>query len=147
MIKQGGGAVVNMSSVSAHIAQPDRWTYNAAKGAVHMLTRCAALDYASDNIRINDVSPGTIWTRETLRGVWEASPDERERFFKEMNRRQMLQRCGEPVEVASVVLMMLSDDTTFITGHEIMVDGGYINMGPQGVRETALIQDGENKMI
>lgn len=145
MIKQGGGAVVNMSSVSAHIAQPDRWTYNAAKGAVHMLTRCSALDYATSNIRVNDVSPGTIWTRETLRGVWEAPAGERERFFKEMNRRQMLQRCGESVEVAAVVLTMLSDDASFITGHEIMVDGGYINMGPQGVKETALIQDGENK--
>ncbi|MDR0652232.1 MAG: SDR family oxidoreductase [Synergistaceae bacterium] len=145
MARQGGGAVVNISSVSAHIAQPNRWTYNAAKGAVHMLTKCAALDYASDNIRINDVSPGTIWTRETLRGVWEAPPEERERFFKELNRRQMMQRCGESVEVAGTVLAMLSDDTSFITGHEVMVDGGYINMGPQGVKETALIQDGENK--
>ena len=145
MAKQGGGAVVNISSVSAHIAQPNRWTYNAAKGAVHMLTKCAALDYAADNIRINDVSPGTIWTRETLRGVWEAPPEERERFFKELNRRQMMRRCGESVEVAGTVLAMLSDDTSFITGHEVMVDGGYINMGPQGVKETALIQDGENK--
>jgi NAD(P)-dependent dehydrogenase (short-subunit alcohol dehydrogenase family) len=145
MIKQGGGAVVNISSVSAHIAQPDRWTYNAAKGAVHMLTRCAALDYAADNIRINDVSPGTIWTRETLRGVWEASPDNRESFFKELNRRQMMQRCGEPVEVSGAVLYLLSDDASFITGHELMVDGGYINMGPQGVKETALIQDAESK--
>jgi NAD(P)-dependent dehydrogenase (short-subunit alcohol dehydrogenase family) len=145
MAKQGGGAVVNISSVSAHIAQPNRWTYNAAKGAVHMLTKCAALDYATDNIRINDVSPGTIWTRETLRGVWEAPSEERERFFKEMNRRQMMQRCGESVEVAGVVLAMLSDDTSFITGHEVMVDGGYINMGPQGIKETALIQDGESK--
>jgi NAD(P)-dependent dehydrogenase (short-subunit alcohol dehydrogenase family) len=145
MKKQGGGAVVNISSVSAHIAQPDRWTYNSAKGAVHMLTKCAAIDLAPDNIRVNDVSPGTIWTRETLRGVWEASPDAREAFFKELNRRQMMQRCGEPVETAGAVLYLLSDDASFTTGHELMVDGGYINMGPQGIKETALIQDAESK--
>jgi len=145
MIKQGGGAVVNISSISAHIAQPDRWTYNSAKGAVHMLNKCAAIDLAPENIRVNEVSPGTIWTRETLRGVWEASCDAREAFFKELNRRQMAQRCGEPVEVAGAVLYLLSDDATYTTGHELMVDGGYINMGQQGIKETALIQDAESK--
>jgi NAD(P)-dependent dehydrogenase (short-subunit alcohol dehydrogenase family) len=145
MIKQGGGAIVNISSISAHIAQPNRWTYNSAKGAVHMLTMCAAIDYAPENIRVNDVSPGTIWTRETLRGVWEAPPDVREGFFKELNRRQMMQRCGEPVETAGAVLYLLSDDASYTTGHELMVDGGYINMGQQGIRETALIQDAESK--
>ncbi|MDR1588085.1 MAG: SDR family oxidoreductase [Treponema sp.] len=144
MIKEGGGAIVNISSISAHIAQPDRWTYNAAKGAVHMLNMCAAIDLAQYNIRVNEVSPGTIWTRETLRGVWEASSDNREAFFKEMNRRQMMQRCGEPVETAGAVLYLLSDDASFTTGHELMVDGGFINMGQQGVKETALIQDAEN---
>ena len=63
MKKQGGGAIVNISSISAHIAQPNRWTYNAAKGAVGQLTRCMALDLAALNIRVNTVSPGWIWTR------------------------------------------------------------------------------------
>ena len=64
MQRQGGGAIVNLSSISAHIAQPNRWTYNAAKGAVNQLTRCMALDLAPYNIRVNTVSPGWIWTRE-----------------------------------------------------------------------------------
>jgi NAD(P)-dependent dehydrogenase (short-subunit alcohol dehydrogenase family) len=145
MIKEGGGAIVNISSISAHVAQPNRWTYNASKGAVHMLNKCAAIDLAPFNIRVNEVSPGTIWTRETLRCVWEASPDEREAFFKELNRRQMMQRCGEPVETAGAVLFFLSDDASFITGHELMVDGGYVNMGQQGIKETALIQNAESK--
>ena len=55
---------MNMSSISAFIAQPNRWTYNAAKGAVHTLTKCMALDLAPYNIRVNSVSPGWIWTRE-----------------------------------------------------------------------------------
>ncbi|MDR3337440.1 MAG: SDR family oxidoreductase [Treponema sp.] len=145
MEKEGGGAIVNISSISAHIAQPNRWTYNASKGAVHMLNMCAAIDLAPLNIRVNEVSPGTIWTRETLRGVWEASPDAREAFFKEMNRRQMVQRCGEPVETAGAVLYLLSEDASFTTGHELIVDGGFINMGQQGMKETTLIQDAESK--
>ncbi|GHV62814.1 short-chain dehydrogenase [Spirochaetia bacterium] len=144
MVKEGGGAIVNISSISGHIAQPNRWTYNSSKGAVHMLNMCAAIDLAPLNIRVNEVSPGTIWTRETLRGVWEAPPDAREAFFRELNRRQMMQRCGEPVETAGAVLYLLSDDASFTTGHELLVDGGYINMGQQGIKETALIQDAES---
>ena len=64
MREQGGGSIVNLSSISAHIAQPSRWTYNAAKGAVNQLTRCMAMDLSADNIRVNTVSPGWIWTRE-----------------------------------------------------------------------------------
>ena len=63
MKRQGGGAIVNMSSISAYLAQPNRWTYCSAKGAVAMLTRCMALDFAKYNIRVNSVSPGWIWTR------------------------------------------------------------------------------------
>ena len=64
MKARGGGAIVNISSISAHIAQPNRWTYNAAKGAVNQLTRCMALDLAPYGIRVNTLSPGWIWTRE-----------------------------------------------------------------------------------
>ena len=60
----GGGAIVNVASISGYIAQPNRWTYNATKGAILSLTRCQALDLAPDRIRVNSVSPGTIWTPE-----------------------------------------------------------------------------------
>jgi NAD(P)-dependent dehydrogenase (short-subunit alcohol dehydrogenase family) len=60
MQKAGGGSIVNMSSISGHIAQVNRWTYNAAKGAVNQLTKCQALDLASFNIRVNNVDPGWI---------------------------------------------------------------------------------------
>src|SRR4051812_27661611 len=64
MKRNGGGAIVNISSISAWVAQPNRWTYNTAKGAVSQLTRCAALDLAPYKIRVNSISPGWIWTRE-----------------------------------------------------------------------------------
>ena len=60
----GGGAIVNIASISAHIAQPNRWTYNATKGAIVTMSKCQALDLAPDNIRVNVVSPGWIWTPE-----------------------------------------------------------------------------------
>src|SRR5207253_3189332 len=60
----GGGAIVNVASISGWIAQPNRWTYNTTKGAILALTRCQALDLARDGIRVNSVSPGTIWTPE-----------------------------------------------------------------------------------
>jgi NAD(P)-dependent dehydrogenase (short-subunit alcohol dehydrogenase family) len=144
MKKEGGGAIVNISSIAAHVAFPDRWTYNSSKGAVNMLTLCAAIDFAPDNIRVNTVTPGTVWTRETLRGVWDLDADAKEWYFQELNRRQMMQRCGEPVEIAGAVLYMLSDDASYTTGHELLADGGYINMGQQGIKETALIQDAES---
>ena len=65
MAAAGGGAIVNVSSISAHIAQPNRWTYNAAKGAVAQLTRCQALDLAPMGIRVNSVDPAWIWSNET----------------------------------------------------------------------------------
>ena len=61
-MRKQGGAIVNIASISAHIAQPNRWTYNATKGAIVALTKCQALDLAPHNIRVNSVSPGWIWT-------------------------------------------------------------------------------------
>jgi hypothetical protein len=63
MVQRGGGAIVNVSSVSGRVAQTNRWTYNATKGAITSMTRCQALDLAPSGIRVNSVAPGWIWTR------------------------------------------------------------------------------------
>ncbi|WP_031934302.1 SDR family NAD(P)-dependent oxidoreductase [Candidatus Hepatobacter penaei] len=123
----GGGAIVNICSISALIAQPHFVTYSATKGAVLSMTRCMALDLAKDNIRVNAVSPGTIWTESN------------ERFHREtlkMNRAQadhdpdiggkhMLKRTGDPHEVAEAILFLASNKARFITGDNVCVDGGY----------------------
>ena len=87
-------AVVNMSSISAHIAQVSRWTYNAAKGAVHQLTKCQALDLAPYGIRVNSVSPGWIWTREVEKAAM-LDGGGREKWDPIWGRYHMLNRCGE----------------------------------------------------
>jgi NAD(P)-dependent dehydrogenase (short-subunit alcohol dehydrogenase family) len=135
MKRQGGGAIVNVSSISAWVAQPNRWTYNLAKGAVAQLTRCAALDLAPDRIRVNSVSPGWIWTRE----VDKAAGGEREKYDPIWGQFHMLGRLGHPVEIAGPVLFLLSDDASFITGTDLPVDGGYNALGPEGLGHSTKI--------
>jgi NAD(P)-dependent dehydrogenase (short-subunit alcohol dehydrogenase family) len=135
MKRQGGGAIVNVSSISAWIAQPSRWTYNMAKGAVAQFTRCAALDLAPHKIRVNSVSPGWIWTRE----VDKAAGGDRATYDPIWGQFHMLARMGHPVEIAGPVLFLLSDDASFITGTDLPVDGGYNGLGPEGLGQNTKI--------
>ena len=134
----GGGAIVNISSISGHIAQKARWTYNMSKGAVNQFTKCAALDLAPLNIRVNSVDPGWIWTNETDKAA-ALDGGGREKWDPVWGKYHMLRRMGLAVEVARPVLFLLSDDASFITGTTLMVDGGYLSMGPEGLGETAVI--------
>lgn len=133
MKERGGGSIVNIASISAHIAQPGRWTYNASKGAVLQITRCAALDFGGDNIRVNTVSPGWIWTRETLR----AADFDKEKWGPEWGKYHMLRRMGETSEIGSAVMFLCSDEASFVTGSELPVDGGYLGLGSEGLGDTA----------
>lgn len=136
MKEAGGGAIVNISSVSAHIAQKDRWTYNASKGAVNQLTKCQALDMAPHNIRVNSVDPGWIWTNETFKAA-DLDGGGKEKWDAIWGRYHMIRRMGQAIEVARPTLFLLSDDASFITGASLMVDGGYSGMGPEGLGDTS----------
>ncbi len=134
----GGGAIVNISSISAYVAQPNRWTYNAAKGAVVNLTRCMAFDLAPFHIRVNSVSPGWIWTQEVYKAA-AIDGGGREKWDPIWGEYHMLRRCGEAVEVAAAVLFLLSPDASFITATDLAVDGGYMGMGPEGLGKTTVL--------
>ncbi len=134
----GGGAIVNVRSVSGHIAQKARWTYNMAKGAVGQLTKCAALDLAGHGIRVNSISPTWIWTREVAKAA-NIDGGGREKWGPIWGDYHMLRRCGEPVECARAILFLLGDDASFITGTDLPVDGGYLSMGPEGLGQTAVV--------
>lgn len=139
MTKSGGGAIVNVSSISAFIAQSKRWTYNAAKGAVQQLTKCMALDLAPQHIRVNSVSPGWTWTRENDK----AANYDREKYDKIWGEFCMLERMAEPVEIARPVLFLLGNEASFITGTDLPVDGGYQSLGPEGLGKNTIIAGSE----
>ena len=127
------GAIVCVSSISGHIAQPFRWTYNAAKGAVKQLTRCAAMDLAP-YIRVNCISPAWVWTDE----VAKATPDgTRESVPQAWNEYHLLQQLQESEQIAAAIAFLLSDDAAVITGHDLYADSGYLAMGPEGLGKTA----------
>ena len=121
--KAGGGAVVNIASVSAFIAQPEFIPYNASKGAVSQLTRCLAMDLAPDNIRVNAVCPGSIKTRATDMHIDSLGLD-REQSYIDFGQSALMKRMGEPKEIASVVAFLASDDASYMTGAHVIVDGG-----------------------
>lgn len=124
--KAGGGAIVNLGSISSFIAQPQFVTYNATKAAIATMTRCMALDLAPDNIRVNAVCPGTIWTQIVERlakekGLDRAAADKDPTW----GGASMLKRVAEPREIANVILFLASDEASYVTGAHIMADGGY----------------------
>lgn len=124
-----GATIVNISSISAHIAQAERWTYNATKAAIIALTKCQALDFGPQGIRVNAVSPGWIWTPEVAR----AAGGDRAAWEPKWGQFHILRRLGEAREVAAAVLYLSGVDSSFITGTELMVDGGYSALGPEGL--------------
>jgi dihydroanticapsin dehydrogenase len=122
----GGGAIVNLSSISSFIAQPNFVTYNATKAAVANMTRCMALDLAPDNIRVNAVAPGAVWTQIVERqcreaGLNRAAADQDPSW----GGAHMIKRIAEPREIAYAILFLASDEASFITGENLMADGGY----------------------
>ncbi|AJW96109.1 SDR family oxidoreductase [Burkholderia gladioli] len=122
MLKQGGGAIVNMGSMSAVVGIPGLTTYSGSKHAVLGLTRGAALDYAKQGIRINAVGPGTINTPMIDRFVELAGSDS---VMEPIRAAHPIGRTGKPEEVAEAVLWLASDASSFVVGHILMVDGGY----------------------
>eukprot|EP00055_Hartaetosiga_balthica_P015414 m.90976 g.90976 ORF g.90976 m.90976 type:complete len:264 (+) comp8858_c2_seq3:117-908(+) len=116
-------AVVNISSVSSYIAQPEQFVYNALKGAVSQLTRCLALDLAVDKIRVNEVRPGSILT-PAARLHMDTFNIPFEKGVKMFGADAPMNRLGHPMEIASVAAFLASDDASFMTGASIVVDGG-----------------------
>lgn len=124
--RAGGGAIVNLGSISSFIAQPQFVTYNATKAALATMTRCMALDLAPDKIRVNAVCPGTIWTQIVERLTREAGMDRAAADADpSWGGSCMLKRIADPAEVASAILFLVSDDASYVTGSHLMVDGGY----------------------
>ncbi len=123
MKEGGGGSMVVVASVSSFIAQPAFVPYNASKGALLQMTRCMALDMAPFNIRVNCVCPGAILTRATERHREFLGAD-RGQFLRDAADASMMKRLGAPREIAYGALFLASDESSFMTGAPLVIDGG-----------------------
>lgn len=123
------GAIVNMSSVSAHVGQIDHSTYGATKGAILAFSRALAWEVANDNIRVNSISPGSVDT-PMLRGDIEIESRKTGRPFDELKTlreaEQAFKRWADPLEIAEVIYFLASSRASFMTGADVLADCGWV---------------------
>jgi NAD(P)-dependent dehydrogenase (short-subunit alcohol dehydrogenase family) len=122
MIRNGGGAIVNMSSGAGVIGIPQMPIYVASKHAVLGLTKSAALEYAKSGIRINAIAPGVVET-----GMLERAAEDNKQFVETLKSMHPIGRIGDPEEIANAVVWLLSDKASFVLGHTLLVDGGVVS--------------------
>jgi NAD(P)-dependent dehydrogenase (short-subunit alcohol dehydrogenase family) len=123
MGKQGSGAIVNLSSAFGQVGAPGQGVYAASKHALAGLTKSAALEHAKEGIRVNAVCPGSVRTPMLARALQREPAIE-----KKLRAAHPMGRFGEPSEVANAVLWLCSEQASFVTGHELSVDGGFTAM-------------------
>src|SRR6056297_2465128 len=122
--KAGGGSIVNLSSIYGLVGAPDLPPYHASKGAVRLMTKTDALLYAKEGIRVNSVHPGFIWT-PLVEGLAKKSEEGVEAFRKGLDDLHPIGHVGEPEDIAAGIAYLASDDAKFVTGSELVIDGGY----------------------
>ncbi len=118
MLKQGGGSIVNISSIYGIVGSPTSTAYHAAKGASRLFTKAAAMQYAADNIRVNSIHPGYCHTPLTTRSY------DNERHFAWIQERIPIGRVGNADDIAYGIVFLASDESSFMTGSELVIDGG-----------------------
>ena len=118
MRKAGGGSIINISSIYGIVGSPTSTAYHAAKGAIRLFTKSAAIQYAKENIRVNSVHPGYAHTPLTSRGY--ANPER----YQWVLDRTPIGRVGNAQDIAYGILYLASDESSFVTGSELVIDGG-----------------------
>ena len=127
MVKAGGGSIINISSANAIVGRPKWAQYDATKAAVLALTRDMAHDHAAENVRVNSVCPGPTLTSYHIRNRSKRDNipyEQAEALMREAGSRNLLGRHGEPVELANSILFLASDESSYVTGANFMIDGG-----------------------
>ncbi|MBI4275800.1 MAG: glucose 1-dehydrogenase [Rhizobiales bacterium] len=120
MIAAGGGSIIHITSQLGRVGAPNRPAYCASKGALIQLAKAMAVDHASQNIRVNALSPGAVETRRLVLRFGDMAEARRIAGPK-----HLLQRLGQPEEIAQAALFLASDAASFMTGADLLIDGGY----------------------
>ncbi|MEC7838094.1 MAG: SDR family oxidoreductase [Chloroflexota bacterium] len=121
--KNKDSSVINIASVSSFIAQPEFVPYNTSKGAVIQLSKCLAMDLAKYNIRVNSICPGSIRTRATDQHIESLGLDPN-KAYEDFGNDALLKRIGKPEEIAYGALFLASNEASYVTGTELVIDGG-----------------------
>ncbi|MEX0741295.1 MAG: glucose 1-dehydrogenase [Phycisphaeraceae bacterium] len=124
MREAGGGSIINLSSIYGIISAPDLPPYHASKGAVRSMSKTDALLYAHDKIRVNSVHPGFIWT-PLVEKLAEQSEQGVDAYRKDLDQLHPIGHVGEPNDIAYGIAYLASDESQFVTGSELVIDGGY----------------------
>lgn len=125
---QGGGVILNMASIAATIGLSDRFAYSMTKGAVLSMTLSVAKDYLAAGIRCNSISPARVHTPFVDGFLAKNYPGREAEKMQELAKAQPIGRMGKPEEVAALALYLCSDEASFITGADYLIDGGYANV-------------------
>ncbi len=126
MVANGGGAIVNMGSIASLVGEEERFAYGMTKGAVLAMTKSVAVDYVKRGIRCNCVCPSRIHTPFVDGFLARNYPGREAEMFAKLSAYQPMGRMGKPVEVAALVLYLLSDEAAFVTGQAVPIDGGVL---------------------
>ena len=124
MKKAGAGSIINLSSIYGMIGAADLPPYHASKGAVRLMSKNDALIYAKDKIRVNSIHPGFIWT-PLVEQLGKESAEGVDAFRKQLDSLHPIGHVGESEDIAYGVLYLASDESKFVTGTELVIDGGY----------------------
>jgi len=124
MKANGGGSIINLSSIYGIVGAADFPPYHASKGAVRLMTKNDALLYAPYKIRVNSIHPGFIWT-PLVEKLGSGMPQGAEEFRRTLDARHPIGNVGEPDDVGWGIVYLASDEAKFITGSELVIDGGY----------------------
>lgn len=125
---KGGGCILNVASIAAHVGLVDRFAYSMSKGAIFAMTLSVAKDYLHHNIRCNSISPARVHTPFVDGFIAKNYPGKEAEMFEKLSQSQPIGRMGSVEEIAALALYLCSDEAGFITGNDYPIDGGFITL-------------------
>ncbi len=128
MVEQGGGVILNMSSIASSIGLADRFAYSMTKGAVEIMTLSVAKDFIQHDVRCNCICPARVHTPFVDGYLAKTYPGREAEMFEKLSQAQPIGRMAEPDEIAALALYLCSDEASFVTGCAYPIDGGALNL-------------------